>query len=174
MAVYFITGKLGCGKTLCTVGKIRDYLGQGRRVATNLDIYLDAISKTDSKTSLTRIPDKPSLADLNALGSGCVEGNEDQYGLLVLDELGTWFNSRNWRDKGRLEVINWFLHARKLHWDIFLIVQNINSLDDQLVSALCEHLVVCKRTDRLTHLRHFFARNRLFPLFWQSKIYKTL
>ena len=26
----------------------------------------------------------------------------------------------------------------------------------------------------LTHLRHFFARNRLFPPFWQSKIYKTL
>jgi hypothetical protein len=27
---------------------------------------------------------------------------------------------------------------------------------------------------RLTHLRHFFVRNRLFPPFWQSKIYKTL
>ncbi|MDD4972607.1 MAG: zonular occludens toxin domain-containing protein, partial [Paludibacter sp.] len=78
------------------------------------------------------------------------ESDESKYGLLVLDELGTWFNSRNWRDKGRLEVINWFLHARKLHWDIYLIVQNINSLDDQLVSALCEHLVVCKRTDRLS------------------------
>jgi type IV secretion system protein VirB9 len=27
---------------------------------------------------------------------------------------------------------------------------------------------------RLPHLRHFFVRNRLFPPFWQSKIYKTL
>jgi hypothetical protein len=150
MAVYFVTGKLGCGKTLCTVGKIRDYLEQGRRVATNLDINLHALTKTDSMVSIIRVPDKPSLYDLDALGDGCEGTDESKFGLLVLDELGTWFNSRNWRDKGRLEVIDWFLHARKKHWDIFFIVQNINSLDDQLVSALCEHLVICKRTDRLS------------------------
>jgi len=149
MAVYFITGKLGCGKTLCTVGKIRDYLEQGRRVATNLDINLAALSKPDSMVSITRVPDKPMLYDLEAIGLGCVEEDESKYGLLVLDELGTWFNSRNWRDKGRSEAIDWFLHARKKHWDVFFIVQNINSLDDQLVSALCEHLVICSRTDRL-------------------------
>lgn len=150
MAVYFITGTLGCGKTLCTVGKIRDYLGEGRRVATNLDINLDAMCKPDSKISITRVPDKPKLSDLMALGEGCQESDESRYGLLVLDELGTWFNSRNWHDKGRLEVIDWFLHARKLHWDIYFIVQSIESLDGQLVNALCEHLVICKRTDRLT------------------------
>ncbi len=150
MAVYFVTGKLGCGKTLCTVGKIRDYLNQGRRVATNLDINLPALTKHDSMVSLIRVPDKPSLFDLEALGDGCEGTNEDKFGLLVLDELGTWFNSRKWQDKTRLDVIDWFLHARKKHWDIFFIVQNINSLDDQLVSALCEHLVICKRTDRLS------------------------
>ena len=150
MAVYFVTGKLGCGKTLCTVGKIRDYLEQGRRVATNLDIYLDAMTKPDSRLSITRVPDKPRVDDLQAIGLGCSESDESKYGLLVLDELGTWFNSRNWRDKDRGDVIDWFRHARKLHWDIFLIVQDLESLDGQLVNALCEHLVVCKRTDRLT------------------------
>lgn len=150
MAVYFITGTLGCGKTLCTVGKIRDYLQQGRRVATNLDINLVALCKPDSKVSITRVPDKPVLRDLECLGIGCEESDETKYGLLVLDELGTWFNSRNWRDKDRLDVIDWFLHARKKHWDIYFIVQSIDSLDGQLVSALCEHLVICKRTDRLT------------------------
>ncbi|EBN6690252.1 zonular occludens toxin, partial [Salmonella enterica] len=34
MPVYFVTGKLGSGKTLVAVGKIRDYLVAGRRVAT--------------------------------------------------------------------------------------------------------------------------------------------
>lgn len=150
MAVYFITGTLGCGKTLCTVGKIRDYLAQGRRVATNLDINLESMCKTDSMASITRVPDKPNLFDLESIGLGCEESNEDKYGLLVLDELGTWFNSRNWRDNGRLDVINWFLHARKKHWDIYFIVQSIESLDGQLVNSLCEHLVICKRTDRLT------------------------
>lgn len=150
MAVYFVTGTLGCGKTLCTVGKIRDYLGQGRKVATNLDINLTALCKPDSKVSITRVPDKPNLRDLEAIGLGCEESDESKYGLLVLDELGTWFNSRNWRDKERLDVVDWFLHARKKHWDIYFIVQNIDSLDGQLVNALCEHLVICKRTDRLT------------------------
>ncbi|MFK4136821.1 zonular occludens toxin domain-containing protein, partial [Pseudomonas luteola] len=37
MAVYFVTGKLGSGKSLVAVGKIRDYMIAGRRVATNLD-----------------------------------------------------------------------------------------------------------------------------------------
>ena len=37
MAVYFITGKLGSGKSIAAVGKIRDYLNEGRAVATNLD-----------------------------------------------------------------------------------------------------------------------------------------
>lgn len=150
MAVYFITGTLGCGKTLCTVGKIRDYLEQGRKIATNLDINLTALCKQDSKVSITRVPDKPNLRDLESIGLGCEESDESKYGLLVLDELGTWFNSRNWRDKERLDVVDWFLHARKKHWDIYFIVQNIDSLDGQLVNALCEHLVICKRTDRLT------------------------
>jgi len=84
------------------------------------------------------------------LGHGCDAEDEDRYGLLVLDELGTWFNSRKWQDKERLPVIDWFLHARKRHWDVFFIVQDVDSLDGQLVNALCEHLVVCHRTDRLS------------------------
>lgn len=150
MAVYFVTGKLGSGKTLCAVGKIRDYLQQGRRVATNLDIHLGAMMSDKNEQSIIRIPDKPRLCDLELLGRGCDVEDESQYGLLVLDELGTWFNSRNWRDKERLPVIDWFLHARKKHWDIFFIVQDVDSLDGQLVNALCEHLVICYRTDRLS------------------------
>jgi hypothetical protein len=150
MAVYFVTGKLGSGKTLCAVGKLRDYLEQGRRVATNLDIDLTKMLPKTSKQTLIRLPDKPRRCDLEMLGRGCEEEREDRYGAIVLDELATWFNSRNWRDKERLEIIDWFLHARKYHWDIYFIVQDIDSLDSQLINALCEHLVVCKRTDRLS------------------------
>lgn len=150
MAVYFITGKLGCGKTLCAVGRINDYLQQGRRVATNLDINLSSLTKFDSKVSILRVPDKPTQRDLILMGEGCKETDESRFGLLALDELAGWFNSRSWRDKDRLPVIQWFRMARKLHWDILFIVQDIDSLDSQLVNALCEHLVVCKRTDRLS------------------------
>jgi len=38
MSVYFVTGKLGNGKTLVTVGRIRDAIRAGCKIATNLDI----------------------------------------------------------------------------------------------------------------------------------------
>ena len=176
MAVYIVTGKLGSGKTLCTVGKIRDYLEQGRRVATNLDLNLVNMLSETSKQSVLRLPDKPRVEDMQALGDGCEESNESKYGLIVLDELGTWFNSRNWRDKERLSLIDWFLHARKHHWDIFFIVQSIDSLDGQLVNSLCEHLVVCKRTDRLSvPIIGSFIRSigfdKVFPKVHVAKVY---
>ncbi|HGS4937265.1 TPA: zonular occludens toxin domain-containing protein, partial [Vibrio parahaemolyticus] len=37
-SVYFVTGKLGSGKTLTAVGKIREAFMRGVPVATNLDI----------------------------------------------------------------------------------------------------------------------------------------
>ena len=59
---------------------------------------------------------------------------------------------------------------------------------DCIIEGLCQAAVSNERIEirgfgafslhhypaRLAHLRHFLARNRLFPPFWQSKIYKTL
>jgi len=176
MAVYFVTGKLGSGKTLCAVGKIRDYMAQGRKVATNLDLNLGSMCSPHNQQSVIRLPDKPRLQDLELLGQGCEEENEDRYGCLVLDELGTWFNSRNWRDKERLPVIDWFLHCRKKHWDVFFIVQDMESLDGQLINALCEHLVICSRTDRLTipfigALLKMIGFNKVMPKIHVASVY---
>ncbi|MGH8547494.1 MAG: zonular occludens toxin domain-containing protein [Methylococcales bacterium] len=71
MAVYFITGKLGSWKTLCAVGRIREYLNAGRRVATNLDQNLSAMFGVESKHHYIRLPDKPRLQDMESIGLGC-------------------------------------------------------------------------------------------------------
>jgi len=154
VAVYFVTGKLGSGKSLAAVSKIRDYLAQGRRVATNLDLHLDAMfPRGKSRQTVTRIPDKPRLCDLEMLGTGdgqpITHYDESRFGLLVLDEMASWFNSRGWAEKSRHEVIEWFLHARKLHWDILFLIQDLEAVDKQLRGALCEHLVICRRLDRI-------------------------
>ena len=150
MAVYFVTGKLGAGKTLAAVGRLRDYLRQDRRIAGNLDLNLASLcNNPKSRKTYTRLPDKPRVEDLELLGRGCQGYDEDRFGLLVLDEVGTWFNSRNWNDKTRKPVIDWFLHARKLCWDVLFLVQDISQVDAQARAALCEHLVICKRLDRL-------------------------
>lgn len=112
MAVYVVTGKLGAGKTLVAVGKIKDKLNRGCPVATNLDLRLNKlIGEKARNTRVYRIPDKPQLADLEAIGRGNESYDEAKNGLLVLDECGTWFNSRSWADKSRQAVIDWFLHA---------------------------------------------------------------
>lgn len=152
MAVYFVTGRLGSGKSLACVDKIRSYLADGRRVATNLDIHLDQMFE-QNKATITRIPDKPRPDDMASLGEGYSSDDprdydESRFGLIVLDECGTWLNSREWNDKERRKLIDWFLHARKLRWDVMFLIQDIESCDAQIVRSLCEHLVICRRLDR--------------------------
>ena len=150
MAVYVVTGKLGGGKTLVSVSRILATLEKKCVVATNLDLNLEKLVSPFNKTvRVIRIPDKPSIFDMETIGVGNESYDEEKNGLLVLDECGTWFNSRNWQDKARKPVNDWFLHARKLGWDVILIIQDVSNLDSQARSSIAEHTVFCRRTDRL-------------------------
>lgn len=151
MAVYLVTGKLGSGKTLATVGRIRDYLNQGRMVATNLDLNLEKlINPWAKKSRVIRMPDKPKLHDLESLPEPYTgDYDESKTGLIVLDECGTWFNTRDYRDKERAPVIDKLLHIRKAGWDVIFIIQHIEMMDKQVRDGLGEHVVYCQRADRL-------------------------
>jgi hypothetical protein len=150
MAVYIVVGKLGNGKTLVSVGRIRDKLRAGCIVATNLDLNLEAMfGAMRRNVRLIRIPDKPTRDDLDAIGRGNEVVDEPRNGLLVLDECGTWFNSRSWQDKSRAGVNDWFLHARKLGFDVILIVQDESMIDSQARDAIGEHCVRCRRLDNI-------------------------
>lgn len=151
MSFYFVTGKLGNGKTLVSVSRIKQYLDRGCIVASNIDLDLQAMcGKMARGCRVLRIPDKPTLFDLEAIGVGNTSYDESKNGLIVLDECGTWFNARNWQDKTRLAVNNWFLHARKLGWDVILIVQDISIIDTQAREALSEFTAFCKRMDNFS------------------------
>ncbi len=142
MSVYFITGGLGSGKGLAAIGKIREYAQNGCKIAGNLDVYLEHLCKDiNSKITYTRVPDRPTAHDLNALGSGNEGYDPFQNSLLVLDELATWFNSRTWNEKGRAEILDWLVHSRKHGWDVILIVQSIETVDKQLTELLMEYHV---------------------------------
>lgn len=150
MAIYLIAGKLGSGKTLASVGQIRDKLKAGCRVATNLDLHLDVLLPPRQRdVSCVRLPDKPTVDDFTALGCGNVEMDETRNGIIVLDELASWLNSRTFNDKSRAPVIDWLLHSRKHGWDVFFIAQHIEQIDKQIRTALVEYLVTCRRLDRL-------------------------
>lgn len=151
MPVYLVTGKLGSGKSLCSIDRIQDYALRGRRVVANFHCDMAPLShKADTALARTRlevIPARPSAADLAALGRGG-KGEHDA-GLLVLDECATFLNSRTWNGTDRALVIEWLLHSRKLAWDVILICQAASALDKQVREMVCEYLVTCRRMDRI-------------------------
>lgn len=142
MSVYFVTGSLGSGKGLASIHQLRNYAENGLKIAGNIDIFLDKFIKNpQSKISYTRLPDKPTVFDLECLGSGNDTYDPENNGLIVLDELATWFNSRSWQDKGRAALIDWFVHSRKHGWDILFLCQSFEVLDKQLIELLMEYHV---------------------------------
>jgi len=148
MADYAITGRKGSGKTLFAVGVIRDALRAGRRVATNVDIRLDALLGPRSKAILTRLPDKPTAADFEAIGRGQAGPVEDDNGVIVLDETSTFFNSRAFGDKDRQPLLDWLVHSRKLGWDVYYICQGLDQIDKQLRTTMIEYHIIVRRTDK--------------------------
>jgi hypothetical protein len=151
MPSYNITGKLGGGKTLYAVYKAFEALAQGRKVAANVDLFPELVLspwRDQTNVNLFRVPDHPTRAHLDVLGCGNETNDETRNGILILDECGTMLNARNYRDDGRQDLINWFLHARKLGWDLMFISQSHLMIDKQIRDALIEYLVICKRMDR--------------------------
>lgn len=150
MAVYIVQGKLGTGKTKYCVGKLREALAQGRRAATNLNLHMEHLCSSNSRASVIRVPDKPTADDLAVMGHGNPDSyDEERNGVLVLDELGSWLNSRQFQDKGRAALIDWLIHARKHGWDCYLIVQHLNMVDKQVRDALAEYIVRTIRADKM-------------------------
>jgi len=151
MAVYILTGKLGSGKSLAAAGRAREYGIQGRRVVANFHLDLSSCAKVRSsklaKAFVEVIPARPSSQDLYSLGRG--GAGEHDAGLLILDECGTFLNARQWNGEDRQRVVEWFLHSRKMAWDVILIVQHQSMLDKQIREAMGEFLVTVRRLDKM-------------------------
>jgi len=150
MSDYLIHGKKGNGKSLVVVGRIRDCLASGRPVATNLDLNLEALLPPGTRdTRLYRLPDRPTIEDLRLIGRGSDKIDESTYGIIALDECAAMLNARNFNDKGRKEMLDFFVHSRKLGWDTYFIAQHPDQIDKQVRMALCELSVSCRRMDKL-------------------------
>lgn len=151
MAVYIVTGKLGTGKGKYAIGKVREALLQGRRVATNCDLVMEHLANSQSRATAMRIPDRPLAQDLRDIGHGNPDDpyNEDRSGVLVLDELGSWLNSRTFASAERLALLDWLIHARKHGWECYLLVQHLDMIDKQVRLGLAEYIVECMRLDKV-------------------------
>lgn len=149
--IYFLGGYPGAGKsTVAVQHALHRYAAQGRRVVANFPMdFAPACTRRNSKLSravVEVIPDRPSRADLDAIGMG--GEHEHEAGLLIIDEAGTWLNARTWQGQNRDQIIDWLTQSRKRYWDIILIAQAPTMLDKQVRDAVCECVARIRRLDR--------------------------
>lgn len=168
MTDYAVTGKKGSGKGLFCVGIARDALLAGRPVATNMDLFPEAIFGPMNRATFYRLPDCPTVADLEAIGVGNEDVDDDRNGVIILDESSKFFNSRSWGDKERQPLLDWLIHSRKLGWDVYYQMQGLEQVDKQLRSTQIEYHISVKRTDKwpipvITPLFGLIGINVRFP-----------
>jgi hypothetical protein len=163
VSVYIITGKLGSGKNLHAIRKMREAGDRGCRIASNIDLNIEHMWSSRRVVDVVRLADFPTAEQLYELGRG-YEGrkfDEKLFGWLVLDEAAIFLNSREYQGdsgetdrevrraqaKARMQLLGWLRHARKFRWHLILITQDLESLDAQARRALAEHVVECRRLD---------------------------
>lgn len=166
---FAITGPQGSGKSLVCTRIARDFLLNGRLLVSNLDFYLFNLLPFWSKSVYIRIPDIPSADDLWAVGQATTSANEKDFGLLIIDEIAVIANAREWKNEKRTELISYLRQARKHGFNSFFISQDVESIDAQIRKSLVEHVVYCKRTDRInipliSNVFRWFGFNLKFPL----------
>lgn len=150
MTDYILTGHKGAGKSLIATGMAQKYLRAGRRVASNITLNPEKLVKASNRQTVFKLPGYPRAEDLELLGRG-YEGpyDESKFGLCILDEAGSWLNAHDWKDAGRRDLFRWLTHARKLGWDVVMIIQDWESLDGQTRRSITEIYTSCSRLDRL-------------------------
>lgn len=156
--ITLLYGQPGTGKSTLATGMILDSLRDRRKVVANFAVDpAPAAMRPSSIISngyVEVLPARPTFEQLASIGYGWTDrkdyGREDRSGLLVMDEIGGWINSRSWADKDRQKIIDWFLHSRKRGWDIVFIAQHPNLIDKQIREAVVEAYARIRRTDRMT------------------------
>lgn len=150
MADFAVHGKKGTGKSKFAVYVLQQALGNGRRVAANFPVNLDKLLPQYHKVAFTQVPNRPTRRDLEALGHGNPDSyDEEKNGVLILDELAVWLNSRNFQDKSREEIIDWAVHARKWGWDTYWLCQNPMQIDRQVRESLLEYSVSMRKLEKV-------------------------
>lgn len=157
MAIHFISGKPGGGKTLYAVNRIFEQLRDtNRQIVTNIVLDLDKLQEyCDSKDLKVFVADRVTILDEEQTkffylyrGRGVVvpcDPNPDVMPAFqtilpdapgvayFLDELHIFFNSREWAKTGK-KAIFYLSQHRKLSDIVFCITQSINNVDKQFRS----------------------------------------
>ena len=141
MTIYLYTGTPGSGKSLHAARTIRNQLKRGGDVIANFEVVCD-----DSwKGNFTYLPNNSvSAGNLVALARDYWAGRQfKEDGLLVvIDEAQLLYNSRNWQESGRMEMLEFMSQHRKYGIKLIMVTQADIMIDRQfrtLVEYECNH-----------------------------------
>lgn len=92
---------------------------------------------------------------------------KEGYALLIIDEAGIFFNSRDWQIKGqeRKEWIKFFSQSRKFGYDIVLIAQDERMIDRQ-IRSMAEYKVKHLKLRNFTWFKWLPFQFFMYVSFW--------
>ncbi len=171
--INFVTGTLGSGKSYFAMRYVRDYLREGKVVATNFEFTGDwwrTWSKSSGVIARLRataeadyqrgweMRDKAFRFDVpDDLYDFRLPGDGEDRGLIVLDEGALRMNSREWASRAKeekerygtgLRSLQWYINMRKLGWSCLILAHSEEQLDNQ-VRAMGGAVIRCRNLKKL-------------------------
>lgn len=126
--IELYSGTPGSGKSFHACERLYYSLRYGKNVIANFPI-----KEFKRKGTFLYLPnDKLTVASLLTFAKQNHKRNVESQTLIIIDEAGIKFNSRQWQDKSRLQWLDFFSQHRKFGFDIIMIAQSDIMLDKQI------------------------------------------
>lgn len=147
MSIELYVGAVGSGKSYHA---LRRALGKCNALRNNTVISnfpIKAKTRREKENWIYMEEFEPQDLIKLSFERGCF-GREGS-ALILIDEAGVWFNSRDWQIDGnkRKEWVKFFSQSRKFGYDIVLVAQDVRMLDRQ-IRSMAEY-----------HVKHVMLRN---------------
>lgn len=150
--ISLYTGSVGSGKSNHAVELGWDWIGRGKHVIANFPLIFKNTKREQAKKKRWTFNDEITVEWLmsQSIENGWY-GKESQC-LVIIDEAGIIFNSRDWQSKGseRMKWIKFLSQSRKFGFDFVFICQSDRMIDKQ-IRGLVEYEV-----------KHLKANNSFF------------
>ncbi len=205
MALIVVTGPLGAGKSYYGVRKAVESLERGKMVITNFRMTPEWQDKVvdrhwfrwlipGRRRELKSLWRSRSLVvkDLKELMKVRVEGKGEGRCVVIIDEAHLFMNARSWNDEDRMDLVQWASLSRKLGFDVYLITQDLKSLDRQVRDRLTYQVDLANLKQfkvmglRIVPFNFFLAiwhyhgsgtnivKREMYRLNYQAKLYDTM
>jgi len=155
MALIMVTGPLGAGKSFYGIRKAAEAIESGKFVVTNFAMTEGWTERVANRNAFRwllgrrrrRLAERWArnyyrVHDLSELIRVRARGRDEGRMVVVIDEAHVFMNARTWRDEERMKLVEWASASRKLGADVYLITQDLQSLDRQVRDRLTYHVTL--------------------------------